>query len=726
MDENNLLSAALRYASHGIAVFPVNLAVRGGDKKAVYPIDEWKSASSTDPDTIRSWWGPGSRYEHAAIGGDCGKSGIVGVDQDVADGKDGLVNWEALSPAPTWRVRSPSGGAHDYYRADPDHPVTVDNVGTVADGVDIRGNGGFLFMPPSLDPRGGSWEWVAGEPDWEKLPTVPRVVTERMEGKKASKVKKAPEPQSSLFGGDGGWDDEPQSSLFAPLARTDRDFGPGGGYKTEAAARALLGREHQEFLALTAEGNARSHRLSQRFAVLAGYGVDVFWTYDWALDVLMQACRENGFADANGEGYARGQAERGLEHGMRTPWIRQPEPAEAFAEATASAPMDDVDALLKEMLTPGEITARAAPRQLIHGLLQVNSESWVIGPPGSKKSFVVLDMAAAVIRGADWQGRRTIPADVVMIVAEGAGGVGKRIKAWEARNGKMPEGLFILPRPVQAGITEKWGVLVRACQRLAVAARDRGREFMVILDTQARVTVGLKENDATDMGIFIGAVSAIRDATRGCVLTVHHTGRAGGDARGSSAIDGAQTTELKVMPGRNKLSAVLSVEKQKDIEEIEPIRLGFEVVEVGQDEDGQTVTSLALASQDSVAFKLAWEGALTGQPVSEARLKDRKTLDPWIEARRPERGQQPTIAWWIVQALVDTAETLGLTQSDVKGIVEEKRGQIDKTTFKRAWQKVTEDDGEWSDVVVKAGGERWTVDRVVIAGFVRESEGLES
>lgn len=729
MDDNSLLSAALRYASHGIAVFPVHLAVRGGDKKAVYPIDEWKSASSTDPDTIRSWWGPGSRWEHAAIGGDCGKSGIVGVDQDVADGKDGLANWEALSPAPTWRVRSPTGGAHDYYRADPDHPVTVDNTGTVADGVDIRGNGGFLFMPPSIDPRGGSWEWVAGEPEWESLPTVPRVVTERMENKKTGKAKKAPVPAPAVeFEAPPVQDfNEGGSLLFGWSAQQGEwDFGPGGGYKTESAARALLGREHQEFLALTTEGSARSHRLSQRFGVMAGYGVDVFWTYDWALDVLMQACRENGFADANGEGYARGQAERGLEHGMRTPWIRQPEPAEAFTEAAAAAPVDDVDALLREMLTPGEITARPAPRQLIHGLLQVNSESWVIGPPGSKKSFVVLDMAAAVIRGAEWQGRRTIPADVVMIVAEGAGGVGKRIKAWEARNGKMPEGLFILPRPVQAGIAEKWGVLVRACKRLAGAAEQRGREFMVILDTQARVTVGLKENDATDMGIFIGAVSAIRDATKGCVLTVHHTGRAGGDARGSSAIDGAQTTELKVMPGKNKLSATLSVEKQKDIEEIEPIRLGFEVVEVGQDEDGQTVTSLVLAGQDSVAFRLAWEGALTEQPASEAKLKDRKALDPWIEARRPERGQQPTIAWWIVQALVDTAETLGLTQSDVKGIVEEKRGQIDKTTFKRAWQKVTEDDGEWSDVVVKAGGERWTVDRVVIAGFVKEFEGSES
>ena len=40
-----------------------------------------------------------------------------------------------------------------------------------------------------------------------------------------------------------------------------------------------------------------------------------------------------------------------------------------------------------------------------------------------------------------------------------------------------------------------------------------------------------------------------------CVLTVHHTGRSGGDARGSSAIDGAQTTELKVNP-KGKLALI--------------------------------------------------------------------------------------------------------------------------------------------------------------------------
>lgn len=725
MDENSLLAAALRYAAAGVHVFPCRIAIRGDGKKDPIIPGPWKQLSTTDTATIAAWFGDGRPYANGAIVIDCGKSGIVGIDQDVTEGKNGIVEWEKLDPTPTWRVRSPTGGAHDYYRADPEHPFTVDNTGVVADGVDVRSLGGFLFAPPSIDPRGGSWEWVASEPDWPNLPPVPPVVIERMEAHASNRSarKRTASPSPLAVSGEvmaprvgGGWE------LFGGGQQDGRDFGPDGGYKTRAAAIELLQKDHREFVSLTTEGSARSHFLAQVYGVKAGYGVGVFWSYEWALGVLMGACEENGFADANGYAYARGQAERGLAHGMKTPWIEQSTPEQQAEAAIAVQPdgTDPVEALLAEMLQPGEIVNRPPPRYMIHGYLQFDSESWIIGPPGSMKSFIVLDMAARVARGEPWQGRRTNPADVVMIVAEGAGGVGKRIKAWEKRNGAIGEGrMFILPRPVQAGQPGAWAVLVEACRRLAASARERGRGTFVILDTQARVTVGLKENDATDMGVFVGALSAIREATGACVLPVHHTGRAGGDARGSSAIDGAQTTELKVMPGKGKLAAKLIVEKQKDIEEIEPMRLGFEVVDVGQDEDGMPLTSLVLADQDSLAFKLAWEEAEAGQgeTASEAPLKDRVTLDSWIERRREPRGQAPVNEWWIVQAMVDTAETLGLTQADVKGIVEEKRGTIDKQTFKRAWQKVTEDGGRWSDVIVKANGERWTVDRVAIAGL---------
>ena len=478
----------------------------------------------------------------------------------------------------------------------------------------------------------------------------------------------------------------------------------------------------------TAEDGEINVRLNDAACALAHFGPE-FWGED-AADRQMYAALDATVYDGLSWKAADtiASARRAMAGDWRAVLVPTPPSPEALDAAAAVVEIDAVDALLAEMLSPDDIISRPAPKFVVHGLLQFDSESWIIGPAGGKKSFIVLDIAARVLRGEPWQGRRTNPADVVMIVAEGAGGVGKRVDAWRRRYGAMPEGLYILPRPVQSRDVAAWAVLAAACSRLADSARARGRGLVVVLDTQARVTVGLKENDATDMGLFIHAVGAIRQATGACVLTVHHTGRAGADARGSSAIDGAQTTELSVVPSRgNKLTGELRVTKQKDIEEIDPIRLAFEVVDVGRDEDGMALTSLVLCEQDSTAFRLAWAGAEAGQEVTEeAPFKSRETCEAWITARRPKTGQAPVNEWWIMQALVDTAKTTGLTQAEMYAIVQEKRGKIDKTTFKNAWQRITEDGGRWADVMLNVEGQRWTVDPMAVESARRvPEEGAE-
>lgn len=725
MSDNDILAAALRYAAAGVHVFPTRIGIRGDGKKEVYPIASWKEASTADPAIIASWWGPNGTRRDSALCIDCGKSGIVMIDQDISDGKQGLIEWEKLSPPPTWRVRSGSGGAHDYYRADPCRPVTVDNDGAVADGVDVRGEGGFAFAPPSIDPRGGMWEWVDGEPDWANLPPVPTVVLDRMEAKQAGKRPKPSTPATlhapiaPPIAAHGS-----TSILFAsPSELDDRDFGPDGGYKTRAAALALLSEQHRRFVALTGEGNARSHILSQEFGVLAGHGVGVFWTYDWALEQLLQAARDNGMIDVHGERYVADQARRGLEFGMREPWheiAEAPAAHEMFSpEAAAATPADEVDALLAEMISVREMIGRPSPRFLIQGLLQMDSESWLIGAPGSRKSFVAFDMAARVSRGEMWQGRRTNPADVVMIIAEGSGGAGKRGDAWFRAVGEIDDdSIRILPRPVQVGADfgKPWRVLAEACGRLADRAAARGRGLFVVIDTQARVTVGLEENSAKEMGIYVEGVRLIRERTGGCVLSVHHTGRSGGDARGSSAIDGAQTTELKVestgVPGA--LTGRLLTEKQKDMEQADPIELRFKSVPLGLDADGAPVSSLVLMEPGAPGWdgiEVTHEDVENGQGEPEDPFATRVDLDSWIVAHVTNAPLQ----WWIVQALVDTVETLGLTETGVKEIVVSKRGRQSPSSWRKAWQKVTAMGGQWDGIVVPASGERWTVDRVSIA-----------
>jgi hypothetical protein len=312
-------------------------------------------------------------------------------------------------------------------------------------------------------------------------------------------------------------------------------------------------------------------------------------------------------------------------------------------------------------------------------------------------------------------------------VAEGAGGSSARVRAWKKKYGAMGECIRFLPRPVQSADLRAWAVLVQACARLAGVAREMGRGMLVVLDTQARVTVGLKENDATDMGVFIDAIGAIRAAADGaCVLTIHHTGRRGGDARGSSAIDGAQTTELKVVK-KGELEGQLITEKQKDIAEAEPIDIGFEVIELGFDGDGRKIDSLVLMEADE--FR---KGRVDDSTIKSAEDEVKREINPFEARAAPEdwtrrlTHENAEIDRWLLQALADVAHGEGLDKAEWRNQVALK---LHGTTYssvkpKLNWaknhQRITDPTGPAcsAGIIVKVRGvQRWTVDHVSLDAF---------
>jgi hypothetical protein len=255
--------------------------------------------------------------------------------------------------------------------------------------------------------------------------------------------------------------------------------------------------------------------------------------------------------------------------------------------------LDPVEALLARMLDRDALAKIPAPRPLIRDMLDLDSETWIIGAPGGFKSFVALDWACHVALGLDWRGKKVHQGTVVYVAAEGAKGLPLRVRAWEGTYGHRVANVRFLPEPVQVSNAEGWAVLVAACRRL--------EPVLIVLDTQARITVGLEENSAKDMGILIDAVRRLKAATGACVTVVHHTGRDGGDARGSSALDGAQDTEIRVERPSKKseralLTAAITTDKQKDGDESEAFDIQLQVVELGDDPvTGRRLTSLALA-----------------------------------------------------------------------------------------------------------------------------------
>jgi hypothetical protein len=141
---DELVAWALSYAAHDIPVFPVR-----GDK---HPLTRWRRGGpgelpSTDPEQIRAWW---SRWPTAMIGAPTGEaSGFVVLDIDCHGDTDGFATLAARGwtiPADAVEVTTPSGGAHFFFRAE---AGISNSAGRIGPGIDVRGEGGFVVLPPS-------------------------------------------------------------------------------------------------------------------------------------------------------------------------------------------------------------------------------------------------------------------------------------------------------------------------------------------------------------------------------------------------------------------------------------------------------------------------------------------------------------------------------------------------------------------------------------------------
>lgn len=121
---------ALNYLSNGISVFPTK-----GKKPLV---DEWKPYSKEKPSEqqVIDWW---DNWPDADIAGATGAvSGIVVIDID--GGK--------VPPLPLTSVSETSPGHYQYFFRHPGFLIS-NSAKVIAPNVDIRGDGGFVVLPPS-------------------------------------------------------------------------------------------------------------------------------------------------------------------------------------------------------------------------------------------------------------------------------------------------------------------------------------------------------------------------------------------------------------------------------------------------------------------------------------------------------------------------------------------------------------------------------------------------
>ena len=134
----SLLDHAIAAAGNGWFVFPC----KPGTKD---PAVKWGTAATNDPEQVRRWWTENPRYN---IGIACGPSGLVVIDLDVGEGKDGVQRWEELTDEhgtpPTYTVGTPSGGRHHYFTLPDDWEPVGNSASKLAPGSRLLERFGYL------------------------------------------------------------------------------------------------------------------------------------------------------------------------------------------------------------------------------------------------------------------------------------------------------------------------------------------------------------------------------------------------------------------------------------------------------------------------------------------------------------------------------------------------------------------------------------------------------
>ena len=120
------------------------------------PRVKWREASTIDENQIRQWW---QWWPNANIGIDTGKSRMLAFDQDSY--KENYEGGGVDLDTETVTSLTGGGGTHLWYRM-PAGAEYGNGKGDLPAGIDIRGVGGYVIVPPSVHKSGRRYEFEIG------------------------------------------------------------------------------------------------------------------------------------------------------------------------------------------------------------------------------------------------------------------------------------------------------------------------------------------------------------------------------------------------------------------------------------------------------------------------------------------------------------------------------------------------------------------------------------
>lgn len=324
-------------------------------------------------------------------------------------------------------------------------------------------------------------------------------------------------------------------------------------------------------------------------------------------------------------------------------WIEPPDDKPANYDANDYA-AEHGDAALTDLLrqskTPpmryrlmraDEVVDAPPLHWLVRGVLPSAGLAALFGASGSGKSFLALDLCAAVAAGgAEWFACRVKSAPVVYVALEGEAGFSQRVKAWQLHHGRdLPESLRFVMQALDLRNADDVSEIAGAVTAAGAASG------LLVIDTLNRAASGADENSVVDMGAIIAAAKDLQARLGGLVLLVHHSGKdATKGLRGHSSLHAALDAAIEVSRTDDRRDWRIAKAKDGDDGKAHPFKL--EAVEIGEHDDGEPITSCVVVADDVAKAavrqtkvptggnqRLAWDGlGKLFRQAGDARPKD--------------------------------------------------------------------------------------------------------
>ena len=526
---------ALGLAARGFKIFPL----KAGTKNQPL-LKSWQNAATSDPAQIDAWW---TQFPDANAGVHC--DGLVVLDVDAHKGgfdSLSLLEQEIQLDA-TYEVESPRGGRHIYYRAT--GAGIRNGVDVLGRGIDVRTTNGYVVGAGSRTADGAY-----------------RVV--------------ADEPLADL--------DTGLAARLRPVEKETRDVTADVATDADAAVRRAVDflRTHP----VAVQGQGGDHHTFRTVCRLRDFGVPAERAAealtDWnARCVPPWDAGELAVKIENAYAYAQDAA------GKLTPEALGFERVADSDTSEKPVAIPDKKERDVEMLHPADVGLDEVLRveYLIKGVLERQSNAVLFGKWNVGKTFVILDMAAAIATGREWFGKRVRQGRVLYLGYEGIRAMKKRIIALREKHPMLkdratPFAWAPMRNPLTSpeGNAELQGIVKR------FVAQHKGPPDLLVIDPLQNA-LGGDDSDANLMGVLNRAVSNIMAAYKCSVLRVHHAGHSNEDrARGHSSLPAGVDTEIRVDE-----QEIATTKQRDDVR----AKLGFKlaVVKVGVDSDGDTVTT---------------------------------------------------------------------------------------------------------------------------------------